>query len=61
VPANVLNDLPPTTATIGSSDSMGMVSVMSMPLTTPPAFTAPGLDAGRLFYSLITVRAVPVQ
>jgi len=61
VPANVLNDLPPTSATIGSSDSMGVVSVMSMPLTNPPAFTAPGLDAGRLFYSLITVRAVPVQ
>ena len=61
VPPNILVDLPPTGATIGTSDSMGTVSVMSLPLTSPPGFTAPGLDAGRLFYSFTTVRAVPVQ
>jgi len=61
VPPTALADLPATGSVISSSDSMGVLFLAVGPMASPPTFSAPGLDAGRLFYSYITARAVPVQ
>ncbi len=61
VPATTLADMPATGNTIGVSDSLGVLFLASAPMANPPTFTAPGLDAGRLFYTFMTARAVPVQ
>ena len=61
MPATTLADMPATGNTIGVSDSLGVLFLASAPMANPPTFTAPGLDAGRLFYTFMTARAVPVQ
>lgn len=61
VPPSALTDLPPTGNVIGTSDSLGTLFLGAAPLANPATFTAPGLAAGRIFYTFLTARAVPVQ
>ncbi len=61
VPASVLADLPVTSANIGMSETIGMLAVSGMPMSSPQKFTAPGLDQGMVFYTSIAVQAVAVR
>ncbi len=61
VPANVLADLPVTTANIGMSETIGMLAVSGMPMSSPQKFTAPGLDQGMVFFTSIAAQAVAVR
>jgi hypothetical protein len=61
VPPSALTDLPATGSVIGPSDSLGTLFLGAAPLANPPTFTAPGIAAGRIFYTFLTARVVPVQ
>lgn len=61
IPATVLADMPPTGSTIGTSDSLGALMVGAASMASPQTFTAPGLTSGKIFYTFLTARAVPVQ
>jgi len=61
IPTSALGDLVPTGNTISASDSEAILFLASTNMATPPTFTAPGLTAGRLFYTYMTARAVPIQ
>jgi hypothetical protein len=61
IPANVLNDMPATGSTIGTSDTMGMLMIGALPMSSPQKFTAPGLDSGMVFSANISMQAVTVK
>ncbi|MBS1856607.1 MAG: VWA domain-containing protein [Acidobacteria bacterium] len=61
IPANILQDLPPTGSAIGSSDSLSMIAIGALPMSTPPSFTAPGLTSGRIFTTSVAAKSVTVQ
>ena len=62
VPLNSLADLIPTGgAATSSSGPVGFLSLMPTYLGSVQTFTAPGLDVGVMFNTIMTVRSVQVQ
>jgi uncharacterized protein (TIGR03437 family) len=61
IPANILVDLQPTGSTIGTSDTIGMLAVGALPMSSPQKFTASGLDSGMVFYTSISAQSVTVK
>jgi hypothetical protein len=62
VPLNSLADLIPAGgAATSSSGPVGFLSLMPTYLGSTQSFTAPGLDVGVIFETIMTVRSVQVQ
>jgi hypothetical protein len=54
-------DLPPTGSVTGIQNTIGMIALGALPLSSPTNFTASGLTSGLAVQAYITGLAVPVQ